>query len=74
MSMAIEITGNEVREVRVALGLTQVEFAKEVGVSQPLVAMWEGGDREPTGPAAIVLSQLKVKAEKKIGKKSRHRS
>lgn len=72
--MAIEITSEQVKEVRVALGLTQVEFAKEVGVSQPLVAMWEGGDRDPSGPAAIVLSQLKEKADKKISKKSRHRS
>lgn len=71
--MAIEITGEQVREVRFALGLTQTELAKEVGVSQPLVAMWEGGDREPSGPAAIVLSQLKERAEKKSSKKSRHR-
>ena len=71
--MAIEITSEQVKEVRVTLGLTQVEFASQVGVSQPLVAMWENGKREPSGPAAIVLSQLKDKADKKTTKKSRHR-
>lgn len=71
--MAIEITSEQVKEVRVTLGLTQVEFASQVGVSQPLVAMWENGKREPNGPAAIVLSQLKDKADKKTTKKSRHR-
>lgn len=70
--MAIEFPTEQVQQIRVALGLTQVELAKEVGVSQSLVAMWEGGDRTPTGPAAIVLSQLRNKVEKKIPRKSRH--
>lgn len=72
--MAIDFPNEKVQEIRVALGLTQVELAKEVGVSQPLVAMWESGDRIPSGPAAIVLSQLRDKAEQSSGKKSRRRS
>lgn len=72
--MAIEFPNEKVREIRVSLGLTQVELAKEVGVSQPLVAMWESGDRIPSGPAAIILSQLRNKAEQSNQKKSRRRS
>ena len=72
--MAIEVPNEKVREIRVSLGLTQVELAKEVGVSQPLVAMWESGDRIPSGPAAIILSQLRNKAEQSNQKKSRRRS
>ena len=43
-------------QLRNHLGLTQRAFAKEVGVSQPTVAKWEGGTREPSG--AEVLSAL----------------
>jgi len=42
--------------LRSHLRLTQRAFAKEVGVSQPTVAKWEGGIREPSG--AEVLSAL----------------
>lgn len=72
--MAIEFPNEKVQEIRVSLGLTQVELAKEVGVSQPLVAMWESGDRVPSGPAAIVLSQLRDRAVQASTKKSRRRS
>lgn len=72
--MATEFPYEQVQPVRVALGMTQVEFARELGVSQPLVAMWESGDRIPSGPAAIVLSQLQQRAEKKNQKKSSRRS
>ena len=51
--------------LRSKLQLTQVELAEQVGVSQPLVAMWEGGQRVPSGPAEILLRQLQEKSHAK---------
>lgn len=50
--------------LREDLDLTQVELAEKLGVSQPLVAMWEKGERLPSGPAAILLRQLQEKSRK----------
>ena len=63
-------TFNDVHSLRSDLELTQVEFAQQLGVSQPLVAMWESGERKPSGPAAILLKQLREQAEKKNRKRS----
>lgn len=51
--------------LRSKLGLTQTELADRLGVSQPLVALWEKGERLPSGPAAILLRQLDEKKDKK---------
>lgn len=56
--------------LRSRLGMTQVELAERVGVSQPLVALWEAGHRVPSGPAAILLRQLDRKNSKKLGRAS----
>lgn len=53
----------EVRLLRLRLGLTQEDFAKEIGVTHPLISMWERGVRSPTGPAAILLSQMQAKVD-----------
>ena len=66
MSMATEnFPCESVFPLRSSLGMTQVELAERLGVSQPLVALWEKGDRVPSGPAAILLRQLKTRDEKK---------
>lgn len=71
MSMATEqFPAEHVQPLRNVLGLTQTEFAEKLGVSQPLVARWESGDRLPSGPAAILLKDL----EKRNLKKLRNRS
>ena len=36
------------REARSAAGITQTELARRVGVTQPMVAAYESGTREPT--------------------------
>lgn len=52
-----------VRPLRELLGMTQHQLARELDVSQALVAQWESGDRKPSGPAAILLSQIRAKAD-----------
>jgi DNA-binding transcriptional regulator YiaG len=51
----------EVKEARQALGLTQVEFAKALGVSYKAVQSWEQGWRFP--------SRASVEAIKELGEK-----
>ena len=46
------------RRVRRRLGLTQVEFARRIGVSHETVRNWEQGKRRPTGAARALLRVL----------------
>jgi len=70
MEMTTDITFSpeSVFPLRSKLGLTQTELADRLGVSQPLVARWEAGDRVPSGPAAILLRQLDKQSSKKSAK------
>lgn len=43
------------RKYRTLLGLTQMDIAKQLGVSPNAVSMWETGDRKPD---IIVLKKL----------------
>ncbi len=61
---------DQVYPLRKQLGMKQEEFAQQLGVSYGLVSMWEGGIRIPRGPAAILLSQMRAKADLKILEKS----
>lgn len=54
-----EFPATDVRPLRKSLGMTQVEFADELGVTQALVSRWETGHMNPTGPAAKLLQLLK---------------
>ncbi len=56
-----EFPWKEVKELRNALGITQVQMAEQLGVSRVLVAAWESGRNVPRGPAAILLSQLQAR-------------
>lgn len=55
----------DVSAIRQGLGFTQTELAEAVGVSQPTVALWESGDRNPSGSATILLKRLQEKTQKK---------
>jgi len=37
-----------IREIRKALGLTEVEFAERLGISAGMVSLIESGKRQPT--------------------------
>ena len=47
-----------VRELRKAMGVSQALLAQVLGVTQPAVAAWEAGRRNPTGPAADTLDRI----------------
>lgn len=46
----------EVKEIRKSLGLTQVEFAKKLGVDTKTVQNWESGKNIPSSKHEIIRS------------------
>ena len=46
------------RRIRRRVGLTQVEFARRIGVSHETIRNWEQGKRGPTGAARALLRVL----------------
>lgn len=49
----------EIKEIRNNTKMTQVVFAKFLGVSPKTVEAWEAGRNMPDGPARRILSMLK---------------
>ena len=48
---------------RTAMGITQGESARRIGVDQGTLARWERGEREPTGKFAVQAKHLLAAAE-----------
>jgi len=48
----------ELRQIRLQLGLSQMELAKILGVQQPTVSRWERGMSPVPKSAALVLRML----------------
>jgi len=48
----------DVAAVRGRLGFTQAEFATRFGVSVATLRHWERGDRNPQGPALVLLNLI----------------
>ena len=44
------------RELRMAKGLSQMQLAKELHISQSAIAKWELGKTEPTASAIIAIA------------------
>jgi putative transcriptional regulator len=44
--------------MRQSMGLSQTEFSKLVGVSLDTLQNWEQSRRQPSGPAAVLLTVL----------------
>lgn len=52
---------NMIRELRLALGMTQEQFAAKVGVTFSTVNRWENGKGKPSPLAMKVIAKLKRK-------------
>lgn len=48
----------DVARVRGRLGLSQSQFAARFGVSVSTLRHWERGDRQPQGPALVLLNLI----------------
>jgi len=55
---AIAVPEINVAEVRAKTGLSQVEFARSIGVAKGTLLNWEHGRRSPTGPAQVLLALI----------------
>lgn len=53
-----DFDASKIREIRNALGMTQVAFASYFGVSSKTVEAWERGTNKPGGPARRVLALI----------------
>ncbi|MCP2329143.1 putative transcriptional regulator [Hamadaea flava] len=56
--MELELTGNDVRELRMRRGLSQADLAAAVGVSRQTVNSIETGRYTPSLPLAIALARF----------------
>ena len=48
---------NRLKELRTAKGLSQMQLAKLLDISQSAIAKWELGKTEPTASAIIALAE-----------------
>lgn len=46
----------DVKNIRLKMGMTQIEFASAFGISLNTLRHWERGDRIPQGPALVLLN------------------
>lgn len=51
---------NEIKDIRKSAGMTQVIFAKFMGVSVKTVEAWEAGKNRPAGTACRLLELTKL--------------
>ncbi|MFV3289503.1 helix-turn-helix domain-containing protein [Pseudomonas sp. NY11955] len=58
-SREFEIDALQVRNIRMATGLTQARFAEMIDVQVATLRNWEQGRREPTGPAKALLRAIR---------------
>ena len=55
----VQLTTNQIKEIRENLSLSQTVFAKLLNVSPSSIRQWEQGKRHPTGAAQVLLDLLK---------------
>lgn len=46
----------DIKNIRSKVGMTQTEFAFAFGISVSTLRHWERGDRNPAGPALVLLN------------------
>lgn len=56
------------KELRIELGIGQVELAKAIGVSKGVISLWENGLREPNMYSLILLAKFfKISIDELVG-------
>ena len=60
---APEFSSQEIKDIRLNFGMTQVTFAEVMGVSVKTVEAWEAGTNRPIGSARRFLSVIKAEPE-----------
>lgn len=55
-----EYAPEEIRSIRLDLGMTQTLFAGFMGVSPKTVEAWEAGRNKPEGPARRILAMAEI--------------
>ena len=63
---APEFNAEQIKEVRLSLGMTQITFAEVMGVSPKTVEAWECGRTHPTGSACRLMEVLSEHGEESI--------
>ncbi|MCR4302641.1 MAG: helix-turn-helix domain-containing protein [Gallionella sp.] len=58
-----EISAPDAKTVRAKVGLSQSEFAQLIGVKVATLRNWEQHRRQPTGPAAALLTIVEKEPE-----------
>jgi putative transcriptional regulator len=53
----------DVKAIRGKVGMSQSEFASSFGISLGTLRHWERGDRQPHGPAKVLLTVLAKEPE-----------
>ncbi len=51
-----KFTAVDVKRIRNDIGMSQMEFASSFGISLGTLRHWERGDRQPQGPALVLLN------------------
>jgi putative transcriptional regulator len=51
----------DVKAIRARVGMSQTEFASAFGISVGTLRHWERGDRQPRGPARVLLQVVAKK-------------
>lgn len=57
---APDYDADQIKELRLSLGMTQTTFAQVVGVSPKTIEAWEAGTNKPIGSARRFLSVLQA--------------
>ena len=65
-----EWDADKVKALREHMGLTQTEFAEELGTLQQTVSEWECGNHYPKGLSVRMLSLVAERANFKYGEES----
>lgn len=54
----ISVPDVDVADIRQKTGLSQIQFARSIGVAKGTLVNWEHGRRKPTGPAQVLLALI----------------